>query len=293
LIDRQERVNMIDEKHRLSQRKQADLLSVGRTGLYYKPRSESLLNQRLLNIIDRQYTATPFYGVLRMTDFINSHYPDLQVNKKRVRRLYKTLDIRAIGPNPYTSKPNSEDYKYPYLLRDLAIEKPNQVWVADITYIGMKRGFMYLFAIMDLYSRYIINWDISNAMTAQWCTNILKEALLLQPCPEIFNTDQGSQFTSEVFTDELLENKVKISMDGKGRAIDNIFIERFWRSIKQEYVYINPPNGGHELYNGIEEYMRFYCHERRHQSIDRQTPALKYYGKKINFKSTKYLTSVV
>lgn len=293
MINRQKRVKMIEKNHLLSQRKQAELLSVGRTGLYYKPKCETLLNQRLLNIIDRQYTATPFFGVPRMADLINSHYLDLHVNKKRVRRLYKILDIKAIGPNPYTSKSNPEDYKYPYLLRDLKVEKANQVWVADITYIGMRKGFMYLFAIMDLYSRYIINWDLSNAMTAQWCANILKEALLLQPRPEIFNTDQGSQFTSKVFTDALLENKIKISMDGKGRAIDNIFIERFWRSIKQEYVYINPPNGGYQLYNGIEEYMTFYCHERRHQSIDRMTPALKYYGKKVNFKSTKYLTSVV
>ena len=293
LIDRQERVKMIDKTHKLSQRKQAELLSVGRTGLYYKPRTETMLNQRLMNIIDRQYTATPFYGVPRMTDFINSHYHDLQVNKKRVRRLYKMLDIRAVGPNPYTSKSDPTAYKYPYLLRGLLIEKANQVWVADITYIAMKHGFMYLFAIMDLYSRYIIDWDVSSSMTAKWCTNILKEALLLQPHPQIFNTDQGSQFTSDEFTGALNDEKIKISMDGKGRAIDNIFIERFWRSIKQEYVYLNPPNGGYELYNGIEEYMRFYNHERGHQSLERIPPAELYYGKKINFKSTKYLTSVV
>ena len=157
----------------------------------------------------------------------------------------------------------------------------------------MKRGFMYLFAIMDLFSRYIINWDVSSSMTAKWCTNILKEALLLQPHPQIFNTDQGSQFTSDEFTGTLIDEEIKISMDGKGRAIDNIFIERFWRSIKQEYVYLNPPNGGYELYNGIEEYMRFYNYERGHQSLERTPPAELYYGKKIKFKSTKYLTSVV
>jgi len=284
---------MICKDHQLSQRKQAELLSVWRTGKYYKPRGETALNQRLMNIIDRQYTATPFYGVPRMTDFINRHYFDLQVNKKRVRRLYKLLDIRAVGPNPYTSKSDPVAYKYPYLLKNLIIKKANQVWVSDITYIGMRKGFMYLYAIMDLFSRYILNWGLSNTMTAKWCAEITKEAFLLHPLPEIFNTDQGSQFTSDTFTGLLESNEIKISMDGKGRAVDNIFIERFWRSIKQEYVYLNPPNGGYELYQGIEEYIRFYNYERGHQMLDRKPPAELYYGKKINFKSTKYLTTVV
>ncbi len=284
---------MISKTHQLSQRKQAELLSVWRSGMYYKPSVETALNLRLMNIIDHQYTATPFYGVPRMTDFINRHYFDLQVNKKRVRRLYKLLDIRAIGPNPYTSKSDPVAYKYPYLLKNLKIKKPNQVWVSDITYIGMRKGFMYLYAIMDLYSRCILNWGLSNTMIAKWCAQITKEAFLLHSLPEIFNTDQGSQFTSDVFTGLLNSEKIKISMDGKGRAVDNIFIERFWRSIKQEYVYINPHNGGYELYQGIEEYMRFYNHERGHQTLDRTPSAELYYGKKINFKSTKYLTKVV
>lgn len=293
MIDRQSRLKMIEKEHPLSQRKQAELLSVSRSGLYYKPREETALNQRLMNIIDRQYTVTPFYGVPRMTDFINRHYFHLTVNKKRVHRLYKLMDIRAIGPNPYTSKSDPTAKKYPYLLRGLAITRPDQVWVSDITYIGMRRGFMYLYAVMDLYSRYILNWGLSNTMTAKWCVSVTNEALLLHSLPEIFNTDQGSQFTSAEFVELLDSNDINISMDGKGRAVDNIFIERFWRSIKQEYVYINPPNGGYELYQGIEEYMRFYNHERGHQSLDRIPPAELYYGKKIKFKPTKYLTTVV
>jgi len=283
---------MIERKGQLSQRKQCELLSIHRSGLYYKPKEESAMNLRLMNIIDRQYTATPFYGVPRMTDFINTHY-DYRVNKKRIERLYKLMDIRAIGPNPFTSKPAKSFYKFPYLLRNLEINQPNQVWAADITFIAMKRGFMYLFAIIDLYSRYIVNWSLSNAMTAQWCVDAIKEALYLNGKPEIFNTDQGSQFTSELYVSLLKQEEIQISMDGKGRAIDNVFIERFWRSIKQEYIYLNPPNGGMELYNGIEEYMRFYNYERGHESLKRKAPAELFYGKKVEYKTTKYLTLVV
>ena len=283
---------MIEKTSQLSQRKQCELLSVHRGRLYYKPKGESAMNLHLMRIIDCQYTATPFYGVPRMTNFIKEHY-DYRVNKKRVERLYKLMDIRAIGPNPYTSKPGEMKYKYPYLLRGLEIEKPNQVWAADISYIGMRRGYMYLFAIIDLYSRYIVNWSLSNTMTAEWCNSTIKEALYLNGKPEIFNTDQGSQFTSELHVSFLEKQKIKISMDGKGRAIDNIFIERFWRSIKQEYVYINPPNGGMELYNGIEEYMRFYNYERSHESHDYKTPAELFYGEKVKFEKTRYLTTVV
>lgn len=292
MIDRKERVKMIEKKHPLSQRKQCELLSVQRNRLYYKPKEETRMNLHLMKIIDCQYTATPFYGVPRMTRFINEHYA-YRINKKRVERLYKLMDIRAIGPNPYTSKTTKSSYKYPYLLRGLVVKKPDQVWAADITYIAMRRGFMYLFAIIDLFSRYIINWGLSNTMTADWCVSIIKEGILLNGKPEIFNTDQGSQFTSEEYISLMEKEKIKISMDGKGRAIDNIFIERFWRSIKQEYVYLTPPNGGMQLYNGIEEYMRFYNYERGHESLTYKTPAQIYYGKKVEFLSTKYLTTVV
>jgi len=292
LIDRKDRVKMVEKDSQLSQRKQCELLTIHRSKLYYQPKETSMMNLHLMKIIDRQYTSTPFYGVPRMTNFINEHY-DYNINKKRIARLYKLMDIRAIGPNPYTSKPDKTTYKYPYLLRGLKIERPKQVYGADISYIAMKRGYMFLFAITDLYSRYIINWGISNTMEAQWCVSIIKEGFYLKGKPEIFNTDQGSQFTSECYISFMEKEQVQISMDGKGRAIDNIFIERFWRSIKQEYVYLNPPNGGMELYDGIEEYMRFYNHERSHQSIDYKKPAEVFYGKKIKFEKTKYITPVV
>lgn len=283
---------MIDKDEQLSQRLQCDLLSIHRGYLYYKPKGATMMNLHLMRIIDRQYTATPFYGVPRMTDFINRHY-DYHVNPKRIARLYKLMEIRAIGPSPYTSRSDKAAYKYPYLLKDLPITCPNQVWAADITYIGMKRGYMYLFAIIDLFSRYIVNWSLSNTMTAQWCTSTIKEAFLRYGKPQIFNTDQGSQFTSQVYTDLLKEHDVQISMDGKGRAIDNIFIERFWRSIKQECIYIYPSNGGKELYDEIEEYLRFYNHERPHQSLGYSITAEKYHGKKIKYQKTKYLAPLV
>jgi putative transposase len=245
-----------------------------------------------MKLIDLQYQRTPFYGVPRMTDYINST-TGFKVNKKRISRLYKTMDIRALGPNPYTSKSDPAKYKYPYLLRDLDICEPNQVWAADITYIGMKHGYMYLFAIIDLYSRYIIDWDLSNSMTSNWCQWVVKNALEYYPTPNIFNTDQGTQFTTEKFIELIEDNGIKMSMDGKGRAIDNIFIERFWRSIKYEYVFLNPPNGGKELFDGISEYMTFYNFERGHSSLEMKKPAEVYFGKKTQFKSTKYSQLVV
>lgn len=292
MIDREQRVKLVESNIGLSQRMQCELLSIHRGKLYYKPKRENAFNLHLMAIIDKQYMATPFYGVPRMTNHITEHY-GYRVNKKRIARLYKTMDIKAIGPNPYTSKPGEVKYIHPYLLRGLKIERPNQVSAADITYIGMRGGYMYLFAVIDLYSRYITNWSLSNTMTAQWCNTTIKEAFYLHGKPEIFNTDQGSQFTSELHVSFLEKEKVKISMDGKGRAIDNIFIERFWRSIKQEYIYINPPNGGKELYDGIEEYMRFYNHERSHQSLNKKTPAEIFHGKKIEYKKTRYLTTLV
>ena len=284
---------MVERGHaQLSTRQQCALLGIHRSSLYYKPKGESALNLELMRIIDRQFTATPFYGVPRMVDFINT-YSAYRVNSKRVERLYKLMDIRAIGPSPNTSKADKNAYKYPYLLRDLPITQPNQVWAADITYIGMKYGFMYLFAIIDLFSRMIVNWYLSSTMAAWWCCQVIQEAFLLHGTPQIFNTDQGTQFTAKQYIELLKGHRVAISMDGRGRAIDNIFIERFWRSIKQECVYLHPSNGGKELYDEIEEYMRFYNHERGHQSLNRRTPAEIFHGKKVPFIHTKYLTVVV
>lgn len=291
-MPRIERFNFIDSGMNLSIRKQVKLLGISRSKYYYKPKSTSVLNLYLMNLIDRKYQLCPFYGVPRMTDFLNGL--GLQpINEKRVARLYKLMDIRALGPNPHTSKSDPTAYKYPYLLRNLKVFEVNQVWAADITYVGLRTGYLYLFAIIDLYSRYIIQWDISNSMTANWCTSVLKNALEFYPSPEIFNTDQGTQFTSENWIETLKGNGIKISMDGKGRAIDNIFIERFWRSYKYEYLYLNVPNGGKELFDQTEEYMNFYNFERQHKAIGKLTPAEMYYNKKVYFSPTKYSMSVV
>jgi putative transposase len=226
-----ERQDLLDADHGLSIRKQASLLQVSRNKKYYQPKGENSFNLYLMKLIDQQYQRTPFFGVPRMTDYLNG-LGLRPINEKRVRRLYKLMDIRAIGPNPFTSKSNPDHTKFPYLLRDLEVNSPNQVWVADITYVPLRRGFMYLFAIMDLFSRFILAWDIANAMTAKWCKYVLDQCIYWYPTPEIFNTDQGSQFTSDIWVSAMKDNGIEQSMDGKGRAIDNVFIERFWRSYK-------------------------------------------------------------
>lgn len=283
---------MIEKRSKLSIRQQCQLLQIHKSKLYFKPKGESSYNEYLMKLIDKQYQRTPFYGVPRMARYL-SEFTGKPVNPKRVARLYKVMEIRALGPNPYTSRSDRSKKKYPYLLKGLNILRSNQAWAADITYIPMRIGFMYLFGIIDLHSRLIINWGLSNSMHAEWCCSIIEEAFVLYQTPEIFNTDQGSQFTSDEYRELMTAHKVKISMDGKGRAIDNIFIERFWRTIKYEYVYLNPPNGGVELYQGIEEYIRFYNFERPHSAIDHSTPGERYFGKKIDFYSTKYSTSLV
>jgi len=248
---------------------QCKLLGIHRSGLYYKPRPVSALNLHLMKIIDQEIYDKPFYGVRRMTHLLRRR--GYFVNRKRIQRLYRLMNIKVIYPKA-TSKPNKEHQVYPYLLRDLRIDHRNQVWATDITYIPMKQGFMYMIAIIDLHSRYVVNWSISNTMDAAWCSEVLEEAIRNHGAPEIFNTDQGSQFTSHRFTNMLLSNGIKISMDGKGRAIDNIFIERFWRSVKQEYVYLNPESGGLSLFKGMSKYINFYNTERVHQSLKYRTP---------------------
>ena len=291
-MPKEQRLGLLDDSQELSIRKQAELLNINRGKKYYKPKGETIFNLYLMKLIDHQYQLTPFYGVPRMTDYLNSL--GLQpINEKRVRRLYKIMDIRAIGPNPYTSKSKPQHPKFPYLLRNLKVERPHQVWVADITYIALRHGFMYLFAIMDLYSRYILAWDISNTMSSKWCKYVFDECINWYPTPEIFNTDQGSQFSSDIWIQAMEDNGIRQSMDGKGRAIDNIFIERFWRSYKYEYLYFNAPNGGKELYDETQEYMNFYNFERRHQSLDRRTPAELFFGKKTYFIPTKYSAALV
>ncbi len=274
-MSRTKRISMVDRNHpKLSIAEQCDVLSIHRSGLYYKPLPESEENLAIMSILDRQYFKTPFYGVLRLTAFLNNE--GFRVNSKRVRRLMKLMNWRTIFREPRTTVCNKSDYKYPYLLRGLKVEKPNQVWSMDITYIPMRQGFMYLAAIIDLHSRYVVNWSLSNSMTSEWCTEVVRDAIAKNGKPMIFNTDQGSQFTSEVFVNLLKKNEVQISMDGKGRALDNIFIERLWKSVKYENVYLNVYENGVDLYKGLAEYFRFYNYERIHQSLNYETPSKKY-----------------
>jgi len=225
----------------------------------------------LMKLIDRQYLATPFYGARKIAVVLKKQ-SGLAVNRKHVRRLMQLMGIRAIYRRPRTSKPAPEHEVYPYLLRDLKITRPNQVWAADITYIPMSRGFLYLVAIIDWYSRYVISWRLSNTLDADFCVAVLEEALS-RGTPEIFNTDQGSQFTGEAFTSLLKQHNVRISMDGKGSYNDNLFIERLWRTVKYEEVYLKAYEDGREARISLGAYFRFYNTSRPHQSLGYRTPA--------------------
>ena len=225
-----------------------------------------------MKLIDKQYLETPFYGVPRMTDYLRSL--GYEINPKRIRRLYQLMDLHAIGPRPNTSKPHKGKGHtiFPYLLRNLEITHPNQVWAMDICYCPVEGGYLYLVAIIDLYSRYIVGWSLSNTMTAEWCKACVRKAIAAHGEPKILNTDQAGQFTSPIFT-SLFENVgTKLSMDGKGRWIDNVFIERFWRNIKYEKIYLEPSADGHELYEKIKWYMEFYNTRRPHQSLGYKKP---------------------
>lgn len=262
---------MIERDHPdLSVARQSELLGIHRSGVYYKPSPEDPFNLDLMRVIDEHYLDKPFYGISRMTEHLRSM--GYLVNIKRIRRLYRLMGLHAIFPAPKTTWADKKHKKFPYLLRDLAIVRPNQVWACDITYIPMKHGFMYLVAIIDLYSRFVVNWGISNSLEADFCVEVLKEAINKHGKPEIFNTDQGVQFTCLEFIEVLENNEIRISMDGKGRAIDNVFIERLWRSVKYENVYLHAYNDGLELYQGLDKYFQFYNHKRVHQGIDYQTP---------------------
>jgi len=224
----------------------------------------------LMKLIDRQYLATPFYGARRMAVWLKNQ--GYKVNRKRVRRLMQVMGLKAIYRHPRTSKPAPCHKVYPYLLSGMEITRPNQVWAADITYIPMARGFLYLVVIMDWYSRYVLSWRLSNTLDAGFCIDALEEALR-KGRPDIFNTDQGAQFTSEAFTGLLEQHGVKISMDGKGRYSDNLFIERLWRTVKYEEVYLRAYQDGKEARVGIGDYFRFYNTERPHQALGYRTPA--------------------
>ena len=252
--------------------KQCKLLSIHRSGLYYKPKGESEFNLKLMRMMDEHYLHHPFKGAARMHTWLTKDEV-LKVSKNRIERLYyRVMGLRAIMPGKHTSRRCKAHKVYPYLLRNLSIERPNQVWALDITYIPMKKGFMYLVAIIDLYSRFVVNWSVSNSMDAEWCQQTLEEAIEMHGRPEIINTDQGAQFTSDVFTQYVLNQQIRLSMDGKGRATDNAFIERLWRSIKYEKIYLNPPNDGTDLYLLLAEYFCYYNSQRRHTGIDNQIP---------------------
>jgi len=223
-----------------------------------------------MRLIDEEYLKHPEKGYRRMTDWLNSQ--GYNVNEKRVLRLMQIMAIQAITPGPHTSKPHPCHKIYPYLLKGLNINKPNQVWCTDITYIPMEKGYLYLSAVMDWFSRYVISWQISNSMETEFCLMVLKLALKKNLRPEIFNTDQGSQFTSEQFTSLLLKNDIKISMDGKGRALDNVRIERLWWTVKYENIYPKVYENAIELYNGLKKYFYYYNHKRSHSSLNKKTP---------------------
>jgi putative transposase len=264
------------ESNSTSIRHQCELLSLCRSGLYYTSQRESEDNLSIMRLMDSQYLKTPFYGERKLLSIIRKE--GYSVNIKRIRRLMTIVRWRTLYPEKRTTISDKTSHKYPYLLKSEKIERVNQAWGIDITYIPMRRGFMYLFAIIDLHSRYVVGWDLSNSMTAEWCVEVLKEALLRHGKPEIINSDQGSQFTSDIYIELLKNEGIQISMDGKGRALDNIFIERLWRSVKQEYVYLNPCETGRELWRGLNNYFQFYNEERPHQSLQNLTPILCYRG---------------
>ena len=268
---------MIDPNHaKIGIRRQCELIGLARSSWYYGPATESELNLTLMQLIDARYTSAPFFGRRRMTAWLRRQ--GYKVNPKRVSRLMKLMGLVAIYPRPKTSQKHPEHKIYPYLLKDVPIVRPNQVWSTDITYIPMAYGFMYLVAIMDWHSRYVLAWRLSNTMERFFCLDALSDALA-QGQPAIFNSDQGAQFTSLDFTRLLEKAGVRISMDGRGRAFDNIFIERLWRTVKYEHVYLYLHETVPDLYAGLSDYFHFYNHERPHQSLGYCTPAEVYSGR--------------
>lgn len=264
---------MIEPGHpQISIRRQCELVGLNRSTFYHTPAQESEFNLYLMRLIDEQYTKTPFYGYLRMTASLRRPPHGCRVNHKRVQRLMRKMGLQAVYPKPRTSIPAQGHKVYPYLLRDMAITRPNEVWSADITYIRMLRGFMYLVAIIDWYSRYVVAWQLSNSLDGRFCLDALNSALV-QGTPNIFNTDQGVQFTALAFTSRLKEANIRISMDGRGRALDNVFVERLWRTVKYEHIYLHDYTSVSELEKGLNEYFTFYNQERPHQSLSYRTPA--------------------
>jgi putative transposase len=266
-----QRIQLVDRQHDLSIRKQCQVLSVSRSSLYYAPKGETTENLEVMRIMDEHYLKHPTEGIIRIQNLLFTL--GFVVNHKRIRRLLRLMGLMAIYPKKNLSKLGLKKYIHPYLLKGLDINRPNQVWAIDITYIPMKNGFLYLTAIIDIYSRYIVGWGLSNTLDAEASLSVLKQAIKEYGNPEIINSDQGSQFTCEQWITYLKERGIQISMDSKGRALDNIFIERFWRTLKFDYVYLHPASDGLELYQGIKQYIHYYNNELHHQGIDRRVPA--------------------
>lgn len=254
----------------MSIEKQCELLGLSRSSYYYEPRGESAENLALMRAIDKLYTKCPFYGARRLSVNLPTEFQP--INVKKMRRLMKLMGIEAIYPKPNLSIPDVQHKIYPYLLRGKKIERVNHVWSTDITYVPMEQGFFYLCAVVDWYSRYILSWEISNTLTTDFCLKAVNNALKSGQKPEVFNTDQGSQFTSNDYTKILIDKGILVSMDGKGRALDNIFIERFWRTIKYEHIYLKEYKDGKSLFDGLLEYIQFYNYERKHQALLYLTP---------------------
>jgi putative transposase len=270
----EEKRALIEPEHQeLSIAQQCKLLGLPRSSYYYEPKGESEENQLLMRLLDEQYTRTPFYGSRKMAWWLGTQGYD--VERKRVRRLMQLMGLETIYPKPRLSLPGPTEQRYPYLLRGVTIERCNQVWSCDITYIRLQRGFIYLIAVIDWFSRYVLSWETSITLDTNFCLEALDRALGVAT-PEIFNSDQGVQFTSYEFTNRLRTADIRISWDGRGRALDNIFVERLWRSVKYEEVYIKDYQSVHEAVRNLRDYFTFYNQERFHQALDYQTPAQVY-----------------
>jgi putative transposase len=268
---------MIDPAHQnLSIYQQCRLLNINRSTYYYKKKPIKPEDLKLMELIDKQYLKTPTWGSRSMRNHLRRL--GYNVNRKRVQRLMRLMGLEAIYPKPRTSRPHPAHKVYPYLLRNLNIDHPNQVWAADITYIPMARGFMYLVAVMDWNSRKVLSWRLSNTLDTDFCVEALDNAINRFGAPDIFNTDQGAQFTSKPFTNLLKQHDIKISMDGRGRAQDNIFIERLWWTVKYHYLYLHAFDNGTQLRNGLNEWFNHYNQERSHQALDNLTPDEVYYN---------------
>ncbi len=270
-----ERKAMVDKSHKIPINRQCRILELNRSSFYYQAREVSESDLECMRQIDEIYTKRPFYGSRRIRDWFEDQ--GLRVNRKRIQRLMRLMGIQALYPKKKTSRPGKGHKVYPYLLRGLNINGSNQAWAADITYIPMAKGFLYLVAIMDWHSRKVLSWRLSNTMDDYFCVEALNEALQCYGKPEIFNTDQGAQFTSAAFTDILKEQDIAISMDGKGRWMDNVFIERLWRSLKYEDVYLKAYDSVAHAKESINNWFNLYNKERRHQSLQKKTPDTVYF----------------